>query len=76
MLGNGQEGKRWLLEEGGETREGFERLQEEVMAKRTIHRTSKGAKLYAVRTKDGSFKDIQTYKRVHGADLKKKGTKK
>lgn len=33
--------------------------------KRTTHRTSKGTKLYAVRDKDGQFKDIQTYKRRH-----------
>ena len=39
--------------------------------KRTTHRSSKGKKLYAVRSKDGKFKDIQTYKKAHGADLKK-----
>ena len=42
------------------------------MAKRTTHRTSKGTKLYAVRDKEGEFKDIQTYKRAHGADIKRK----
>ena len=42
------------------------------MAKRTTMRTSKGTKLYAVRDKDGKFKDIQTYKRAHGQDLKRK----
>ena len=45
------------------------------MAKRTTHRSSKGTKLYAVRDKKGKFKDIQSYKRAHGADLRKKGTK-
>jgi hypothetical protein len=35
-------------------------------------RSSKGTKLYAVRDKDGKFKDIQTYKRAHGQDLKRK----
>jgi DNA-binding protein HU-beta len=45
------------------------------MAKRTTHRSSKGTKLYAVRDKSGKFKDIQTYKRAHAADLRKKGTK-
>jgi DNA-binding protein HU-beta len=40
-------------------------------AKRTTHRSSKGTKLYAVRKKDGTFKDIQSYKKAHGADLKK-----
>ena len=44
-------------------------------AKRTTHRSSKGTKLYAVRDKSGKFKDIQTYKRAHSADLRKKGTK-
>ena len=42
------------------------------MAKRTTHRSSKGAKLYAVRDKKGKFEDIQSYKRAHGADIKRK----
>ena len=42
------------------------------MAKRTTHRSSKGTKLYAVRDKEGRFKDIQTYKRAHAADLRTK----
>jgi hypothetical protein len=42
------------------------------MAKRTTHRSSKGAKLYAVRDKKGRFKDIQSYKRAHGADIRRK----
>lgn len=41
-------------------------------ARRTTHRSSKGTKLYAVRDKKGRFKDIQTYKRAHGADIKRK----
>jgi hypothetical protein len=45
------------------------------MAKRTTHRSSKGAKLYAVRDKKGQFKDIQTYKRAHGQDVKRKSKK-
>jgi hypothetical protein len=32
-------------------------------------RSSKGTKLYAVRNADGTFKDIQTYKRAHAADM-------
>lgn len=44
-------------------------------ARRTTHRSSKGTKLYAVRDKSGKFKDIQTYKRAHGADLKRKSKK-
>ncbi len=45
------------------------------MAKRTTHRRSKGTKLYAVRDKSGKFKDIQTYKRAHAAELKSRGTR-
>jgi hypothetical protein len=41
-------------------------------AKRTTHRSSTGTKLYAVRAADGSFKDIQTFKRAHKADMAKK----
>jgi len=39
--------------------------------KRTTHRSSKGTKLYAMRDSKGRFKDIQTYKRAHAADLKR-----
>jgi hypothetical protein len=42
------------------------------MTTRTTHRSSKGTKLYAVRRKDGTFSDIQTYKRAHAADMKRK----
>jgi uncharacterized protein YjhX (UPF0386 family) len=45
------------------------------MAKRTTHRSSKGTKLYAVRDKQGRFKDVQTYKRAHSADLRRKSKK-
>jgi len=44
------------------------------MARRTTHRTTKGTKLYAVRGKDGTFKDIQTFKRAHAADLRTKSS--
>jgi hypothetical protein len=44
------------------------------MAKRTTMRSSKGTKLYAVRDKKGRFKDIQTYKRAHTLDMKRKST--
>jgi hypothetical protein len=40
-------------------------------ARRTTHRSSKGTKLYAVRSAEGKFKDIQTYKRAHGMDIKR-----
>ena len=45
------------------------------MAKRTTHRSSTGKKLYAVRDKQGRFKDIQSYKRAHGQDIKRKSKK-
>ncbi|HEY1251351.1 MAG TPA: hypothetical protein VGH97_09180 [Thermoanaerobaculia bacterium] len=41
------------------------------MAKRTTHRSVAGTKLYAVRDSKGRFKDIQTYKRAHGMDIKR-----
>jgi len=40
--------------------------------KRTTLRSSTGTKLYAVRDAAGRFKDIQTYKRAHGQDIKRK----
>ncbi|MEZ5500796.1 MAG: hypothetical protein R3E77_15390 [Steroidobacteraceae bacterium] len=40
-------------------------------ARRTTHRSSKGTKLYAVRDAKGRFKDIQSYKRAHAADLRR-----
>ena len=40
--------------------------------RRTTHRSSKGTKLYAVRKADGTFADMQTYKRAHAADLRKR----
>jgi hypothetical protein len=49
--------------------------EEPQMAKRTTHRSSSGTKLYAVRDKQGRFKDIQTYKRAHGQDIKRKSKK-
>jgi DNA-binding protein HU-beta len=45
------------------------------MTKRTTHRSSKGKKLYAVRDKKGQFEDIQTYKRAHGQDVKRRSKK-
>jgi len=40
-------------------------------ARRTTHRSSKGTKLYAKRNAKGQITDIQTYKRAHGADIKR-----
>jgi len=40
--------------------------------KRTVMRTSKGTKLYAVRDSKGRFKDIQSYKKAHSLDIKRK----
>ena len=42
--------------------------------KRTTHRSSAGRKLYAVR-KAGKFKDVQSYKRAHGQDVRRKSKK-
>lgn len=40
-------------------------------ASRTTHRSSKGTKLYAVRDAKGRIKDMQTFKRAHGTDIKR-----
>lgn len=37
--------------------------------RRTTMYSTGGKKLYAVRNADGTFKDIQTYKRAHSADM-------
>ena len=37
--------------------------------RRTTMYSTGGKKLYAVRNADGTFKDIQTYKRAHTADM-------
>ena len=44
-------------------------------ARRTTHRSVSGTKLYAVRDSKGRFKDIQTYKRAHTQDMKRKSKK-
>ena len=44
------------------------------MAKRTVMRSSKGKKLYAVRNRKGQFKDIQSYARAHAQDIKRGST--
>jgi hypothetical protein len=41
-------------------------------SRRTTHRSVAGKKLYAERNASGQFKDIQTYKRAHGADIRKR----
>lgn len=40
--------------------------------RRTTHRTKGGKKMYAVRDKKGQFKDVQSYKRAHGQDVKRR----
>lgn len=40
-------------------------------ARRTVLYSSKGKKLYAVRSADGQFKDIQQYSRAHAMDIKR-----
>jgi hypothetical protein len=44
----------------------------EMPIKRTTHRSKSGKKLYAVRDSKGRFKDIQTYKRAHGQDVRRR----
>jgi len=41
-------------------------------SKRTTLRSGSGKKLYAVRDKQGQFKDIQSYKRAHGGDVRRR----
>jgi hypothetical protein len=43
--------------------------------RRTVLRSSKGKKLYAVRNPDGTFKNIQDYARASRADQAKKSKK-
>ena len=45
------------------------------MVIRTTHRSKTGTKLYAVRDSKGRFKDIQTYKKAHAMDIKRKAKK-
>lgn len=40
-------------------------------SRRTTHRSKTGKKLYAVRSAEGQFKDIQTYERAHALDIKR-----
>jgi hypothetical protein len=40
--------------------------------RRTTMRSRSGTKLYAVRDESGKFKNIQTYKRAHAADMRHK----
>jgi hypothetical protein len=44
-------------------------------ARRTVLYSAKGRKLYAKRDNKGRFKDIQSYKRSHRADMKRKSKK-
>ena len=41
-------------------------------SRRTTHRSVSGTKLYAVRDARGRFRDIQTYKRAQGQDMKRR----
>src|SRR5512135_1830603 len=43
-----------------------------MVTRRTTMRSRSGTKLYAVRDESGKFKDIQTYKRAHTADMRHK----
>jgi DNA-binding protein HU-beta len=44
-------------------------------SRRTTHKTATGKKLYAVRDAKGRFKDVQTYERAHGSDIKRRSSK-
>ena len=50
----------------------FSQGEVRMAAKRTTHRSTAGKKLYAVRDTEGKFKDMQTYERAHGQDIKRK----
>jgi hypothetical protein len=41
-------------------------------SKRTTHRSTSGSKLYARRNAKGQVTDVQTYKRAHGQDVKRR----
>ena len=43
--------------------------------KRTVLKSKKGKKLYAVRDKKGRFKDIQSFARAHRQDIKRRSKK-
>jgi hypothetical protein len=42
---------------------------------RTTHKSKSGKKLYAKRNKHGQFTDVQSYKRAHGQDIKRRSKK-
>jgi len=42
------------------------------MARRTTARSRSGKKLYVRRNNEGQFADIQTYKRAHGSNIKRR----
>jgi hypothetical protein len=41
-------------------------------AKRSTLRSRSGTKLYAKRSDSGQFTDVQSYKRAHGSDIKRR----
>jgi hypothetical protein len=45
---------------------------ETMVTRRTTMRSRTGTKLYAVRDESGQFKDIQSYKHAHAADMRHK----
>jgi hypothetical protein len=40
--------------------------------RRRTSRSSSGKKLYTIRDAKGRFKDVQSYKRAHGSDIKRR----
>jgi hypothetical protein len=50
----------------------FEGKGASMATRRTTMRSRSGTKLYAVRDGSGKFKDVQSYKKAHAADLRRK----
>ncbi len=46
------------------------RIKGKSKGKRTTHRSTSGAKLYAKRSGSGRFEDVQTFERAHERDIK------
>lgn len=62
--------KSTTRKKGGTKKKGAKKKSKK-KGRRTVLRSSKGKKLYAVRSAGGQFKDIQSYARAHAADIKR-----
>ena len=54
---------------GGGAKKASGRKKAKKKARRTVLYSSKGKKLYAVRSAGGQFKDIQSYQKAHSMDM-------